>query len=387
MKVGYYVSQYPRIDAPADYFWGGTGEAAAGLAEAMAQLGHSVTVLTSSPDNREKVRTQNGVRVVECPSWGNLSQARIAPSILWAGLRSDFDLVHAHAGNPPAPFGALLYHLVRDVPLAVTCHGDPMAEFGGILRQWAVRMYQGRPLQFLFERADVLFVPSITFLEDSRFLGRIRRHVEELPNGISYGGPLGSASKIEARKGLGIPSNAKVVLSIGSLNPYKDPHTILEAGGLLHHRESDVIVLFVGDGPLRNSLKRRAQALDLGESVRFDGLVDHARISDYLAAADVFVMPSMSEVFPISLLEAFGAGLPVVVSDLRTFAGFVVEDVNGLIVPRGDPGALFQAVLSILEDDGLRIRLGTGAFATARQFDWKSVASRAENRYKEILDK
>src|SRR5205809_1094850 len=102
LRIGYYVSQYPRKDETGGYFWGGSGEAAAGLAEIMASRGHEVTVLTSAPGTSTGSRNQNGVKVVEKPSLFTVSQAKIAPGLLYAGLDCEFDLVHAHAGNPPA---------------------------------------------------------------------------------------------------------------------------------------------------------------------------------------------------------------------------------------------------------------------------------------------
>ncbi len=388
MKIGYYISQYPRSDEPPGYFWGGTGAAAAGLAESMAQLGHEVTVVTSAPGSRGSLRTQRGVKVVECPSWGTLSQARIAPSILWTGLRLNFDLVHAHAGNPPAPFGALGYHLVNDVPLVVTYHGDPQAGYGSPARQLAVRVYQGRLLRILLHRADALFVPSLAFLDDSRLLRSLQREVEELPNGIDLRQKTMNLTRNDARLELGLPIDSHVVLFLGSLNPYKGPEILLEAAELLCRHGSRYLVIFAGDGLLRETLIQEAIRKGMKGRVRFDGFIPEARKQLYYTAADVFVLPSTmsTEVFPITILEAFAHGLPVIVSDLCTFRGFVREGENGHIVPRGNPKALCEAILSVVAKGKEWQALSRGAWLTARTFDWMAIAKSAEIRYMELVE-
>lgn len=385
MRIGYFVSQYPRSDEPPGYIWGGVGEAAAGLAEAMARLGHEVTVLTSSPHRRMSSRHQNGVTVIEVSSWCMISQAKIAPSLLWTGLRLDFDIVHAHAGNPPAPFGALIYHLAKGVPLVATCHGDPDASHGDVLRRMAVRLYQGHPLRYLFRRADVLYVPSMGFLDESHLLPTIQRSLEELPNGIAFRGRPGEPARLEARRRLGIPTGADVVLFLGHLNPWKGPDILLEAAALLQRRHPMAVILFLGDGMLREPLMRRARTLELQGTVRFEGFVAGPRKNAYFAAADVLALPSLSEVFPLVVLEAFAYGIPVVASDLQTFRRFLIDGENGVVTPRGDPAALCEALITILRDDRFRHSLGEGALATARGFDWMDIAHKAEEKYIELV--
>jgi len=324
--------------------------------------------------------------VVEKPCLFTVAQARIAPGLLYAGLDYEFDVVHAHAGNPPAPFGALGYSRLKGVPLIVTYHGDPQANYGSRFRQFAVKRYQASPLRVLLRRADVVLVPSINFLQDSRVLPRLGLDCEELPNGISIAN-YQSVDKEEARTRVFVPKDDFVVLYLGSLNPYKSPDVLLRAAELLIPRDPSFRFVFAGEGILRESLARKAAALGFKEQIRFDGYVRSEIKSSYFAAADVFVLPSTlpQEVFPIAILEAFAAGLPVIVSDLNTFQRVVTPGKNGLVVQRGDAHALAGALLALRRDEVTRKELAMGALESAKVFDWESIGRRAESIYLRLV--
>src|SRR5207247_8274042 len=129
-------------------------------------------------------RQLNGVTIVEYATWWTLSQAKIAPSVLFRVFGFELDIVHAHVASPPADIAALFYSRVRRVPLVVTFHGDPQADHGSTLRGASLGFYSRWPLRRLLTQADLLYVPSAGFVEDSNVLRKIRRSVIELPNGL-----------------------------------------------------------------------------------------------------------------------------------------------------------------------------------------------------------
>ena len=383
VRIGYFVPHYPHPDEPPGYFWGGSGEAAAGLAEAMAELGHDIVVFASSPDSRSRIRRWNGVTIVECSTWLTLSQAKIAPSVMYRGLAFDFDIVHAHVASPPADFGALVYACLNNVPLVITYHGDPQSNYGSAIRRMTVGAYRRLALRRLLSRADLLYVPSLPFAQESRVLRTLGRAVKELPNGVRRNAFNTGLTKREAREILGLPSDAGVALYLGSLSPYKGPDVLVEAANSIKRKSGDIKVVIVGDGMMRDTLAERTRTLRLASIVRLEGHISETKKPTYLAAADVLVLPSTmtQEVFPIAILEAFAVGLPVVVSDLKTFERLVVNGVNGLVVPRGDSQALADVLLAMLSDTELRYRLGSNARQYAERYDWRRIAQEAEADY------
>lgn len=151
-----------------------------------------------------------------------------------------------------------------------------------------------------------------------------------------------------------------VIVSVGRLKYPKDTETLLEAARRVRGTwRLDV----VGDGPERASLEAAAAG-----NVRFLG--ERHDVPSLLAAASIFVLSSRSEGFPISVLEAMAAGLPVVASDVGGVSEQVEHGVTGLLVPRGDAVALASALQGLIDDPELRRRMGEAGHArAARLFD------------------
>lgn len=132
------------------------------------------------------------------------------------------------------------------------------------------------------------------------------------------------------------------LLYVGRLAPPKDHATLLRAVALVRTQYPNVQLWMVGDGPLGPSLRRLSEELGLGECVTFFG--EQADVSPFLAAADLFVMSSISEGLPVSLLEAMSAGLPAVVTDVGGMGEIARLSGAAILVPPSDPHALAKGL-------------------------------------------
>jgi glycosyltransferase involved in cell wall biosynthesis len=139
------------------------------------------------------------------------------------------------------------------------------------------------------------------------------------------------------------------VLSVGRLKAPKDFATLLAAFARLGVPYRAAIV---GDGPERAALEAAAA------TAQVELLGERGDVPEQLAASDVFVLSSRSEGMPMSILEAMAAGLPVVASAVGGIPEIVRDGATGLLVPPGDADALAAALGRLLDDDGLRRRLG-----------------------------
>jgi glycosyltransferase involved in cell wall biosynthesis len=151
-------------------------------------------------------------------------------------------------------------------------------------------------------------------------------------------------------------------------------------------RRDDVVLLIAGDGPLGAELKAKAGGLGLGDAVRFLGSVPNERVAPLVAAADLFALSSALEATPTVALEALACGTPVVSTDNPggvELRGIFGEDVA--VVPRQDPEALAQAILSFLEVPR-RARAQT-ARIVAERFRLPGVAARYLALYREAVDR
>ena len=173
--------------------------------------------------------------------------------------------------------------------------------------------------------------------------------------------------------------SCSTALAIARLHPQKGLGYLLQAATLLPH----VRFLVAGDGPARSELTRKADTLRLGDRFRFLG--EREDVPALLKAADVFVLPSLYEGLPVSVLEAMAAGTPVVATAVGGTDEAVVDGESGILVPPRDPEALANAIREVLSNPPLATKLVAGAKArVAASFSADTVARGVSEIYAEL---
>lgn len=143
---------------------------------------------------------------------------------------------------------------------------------------------------------------------------------------------------------------------VGRLASAKDQATLLRAFAIAVRAESRLSLIIVGDGELRGELERLSTELEINRSVSFVG--EQHDVSPFLQNADGFVMSSVSEGVPVSLLEAMSVGLPVVVTNVGGMPEVISHGGTGIMVPPQNPEALASAMLRLAHDPELSETLG-----------------------------
>ncbi|MBI4600732.1 MAG: glycosyltransferase [Planctomycetes bacterium] len=200
-----------------------------------------------------------------------------------------------------------------------------------------------------------------------------------IPNGF----PVGEvAPRAEQRRGADL-----LLLFAGRLDAQKDPAALLEAVAIAAASPggAGVRARFLGDGPARRDLERRARELGVEGRVEILGRVDD--VPAHLREADAFVLPSRSEGISNALLEAMAHGLPCVATRIPGNVDLVRDRETGLLVSPGDPRDLARAILELAQDPGLRERLGrAGRALVEARFDMRAVAHRYAELYRGLLE-
>ena len=208
-----------------------------------------------------------------------------------------------------------------------------------------------------------------------------------VPNAVSeeFLQPLPDATALRAE--LGIAPNEHVVGEVSTLVPHEGIGTLLEATRLLRERGLPVRVLIVGDGPERPALQRQAADLGLGEVAIFTGRVPAAKVREFHALLDVFVVPRTPDrvcqlVTPLKPVEAMASGLCVVTSDVRALAEIIKPDVTGALTIPQDPVALADSLELLVCSPDIRRKLGDNAREwVARDRTWVHNAARYRDAY------
>lgn len=152
-----------------------------------------------------------------------------------------------------------------------------------------------------------------------------------------------------------------IVSAIGTLNEVKDYDNILEALSLVLTKYSDVKLFIAGDGPDKERLEKRMSDLGLNANVYFLGNLEDKRKNDLLSITDIFIIGSISEGCPTSLLEAMCFEKPIVATKVGGIPEIIKHDESGLLVPARDPVRLADAILDLVKDEEKRMRFGKKA--------------------------
>jgi phosphatidylinositol alpha-mannosyltransferase len=330
------------------------------LAEVMRERGHYVSVLApSSPHVTLPDYVVSGGKAVPIPYNGSVARLRFGPAThrmvkRWLAA-GDFDVLHLH--EPNAPSLSLLALMIADGPIVATFHTSTtkslgLSMFQGILRPWNEKIMGRIAVSDLARRWQIEALGS---------------DAVQIPNGVDV------ASYTCAPLLPGYPRPGKTVLFLGRFDePRTGMAVLLAALPALVERFADIEILIVGRG---DEDELREQAGDLAGHLRFLGQVDDATKASALRSADVYCAPNTGgESFGIVLVEAMAAGTPVVASNLDAFRRVLEDGAAGLLVPIEDPGALAEAVVTVLTDDTLRAGNVAAASEAVRQYDWQVVA-------------
>ena len=233
-------------------------------------------------------------------------------------------------------------------------------------------MFRG-PVRYLCLR----FAASVVALNCQMAVDMLRhgaRKAVVLGNGVRIE-HADAFSRARARRQLGMDDRVRMVLFVGRLVREKGVDVLLEAFASIAASDPLAELTFVGTGPSESRLREKALNMDLDTRVHFAGGVPHSRVSVYLAAADLFVLPSYGEGFSMALAEAMAASLPVVCTPVGSINDVVMNGVNGLVVPCGDAARLGAAISTLLRDMPLSAHMGRHNRRWARGQGWDRIAA------------
>jgi glycosyltransferase involved in cell wall biosynthesis len=174
------------------------------------------------------------------------------------------------------------------------------------------------------------------------------------------------------------------VLAVSRLIARKGLDTMIKAFGRLHDEHLSLDI--AGDGPSRERLTKLAKSCGVADRVRFHGFVDRAGLASLYKQADIFVLASMTESCSMALLEAMGAGLPIIATRVGGTTELVDHDSNGLLVRAGDVDELAAAFRKLAHDAAQRERFAvTNRDLTEQCFSWRVVAKAYERIFEDAV--
>lgn len=214
-------------------------------------------------------------------------------------------------------------------------------------------------------------------------LGIPATKIVTIPNGIDPGGLQGPGGVGHLRRSLGLDEHRPVVMQVGRMSAQKDPLAFVEGAALVARKCPDAQFVLVGEGPLRQAVATRIQALGLSECVHLPGWQEEA--SRLVAAADVVGLTSRWEGLPYAVLEAMAMSRPVVVTGTGGCPEVVVDGSTGFLVPVGDVGMWARRVIELLDDPAMGEVMGRrGRRRVEERFSLREMVARTDQLYQQV---
>ncbi len=324
--------------------WGGMETALKDMCEVLSpRVELEALVAADGPGSLREVI--GGVRVERLRCHGTLFSQPLVWGLGRRLRQLAADVVHLHEPNPLA----MVQFLMSGSPahLVIHYHSDIVRQkrLGWLYRPW---------LEAGLARARAIVVGSRELVECSPVLSRWKHKCTVIPFGIDLGPFLAIGRPAPERP---LQRATPLILAVGRLAYYKGFQYLIEA----MRSVPEARLAIVGDGPERARLEALAAAADLAGRVELRGRVDDSALREMYRRASLFCLPSCerSEAFGLVQLEAMGAGLPMVSTNLPTGMRSINRNgETGLVVPPHDVKALAVALNQLVADPALRARMG-----------------------------
>jgi glycosyltransferase involved in cell wall biosynthesis len=261
-----------------------------------------------------------------------------------------FDVVHTHSSKAGA-LGRMAAHRLQIGRIVHTFHGFPFHPF----QSWPRRTAYITVERSIGRFTDVFLAvgPAVAAEAIARRIASPER-VRTIGVGVAKApNAPGAHERAKARRMLGVPPGMRVVGTVGRLAYQKAPEDFVRALAALGR--NDVFGVWIGDGPLRAKTERLAARRGLSGRVLFTG--ERADVEDLLPGLDVFAMASRYEGLPCAIVEAMGAGLPVVATAVNAVPDVVIAGQTGLLVPPERPELLGRAIGYLIDNPAEAARL------------------------------
>jgi len=372
MKIG--ITCYPT--------YGGSGAVATDLGIALAERGHEVHFITYQQPFRLPAFLPriffHEVDVVRYPLF------EYPPYDLALAVRMHqvvqehrLDILHAHYAIPHATSAWIAKEMLEnddvDVRIITTLHGTDITLVGQDPSFQTIT-------KFSIERSDGLTAVS-QFLKHETYkaFGCTGCAVEVIHNFVDPVLYNRASHSPQLREQLGSNGDRAVVMHVSNFRPVKRVRDIVQIFARIR-RERPAVLVMVGDGPERTSAEQEARDLNVQDDTYFLGKIDV--VAPLLASADLFLLPSQSESFGLSALEALSCGVPVVASRVGGIPEVVTDGVTGILRDVGDVDGMAAASLELLGDRVRWQQMSAAAAADARRrFARDDMVARYESFY------
>jgi N-acetyl-alpha-D-glucosaminyl L-malate synthase BshA len=358
--------------------YGGSGAVATELGLALAERGHEVHFISYALPFRlrfnERV-TFHEVKVGSYPLFEHPPYSlALAVMLHEVAVRERLDVIHAHYAIPHATAGWMAQQLMkpeRHLPIVTTLHGTDITLVGQDPSYFTIT-------RFSIEQSNaVTAVSEYLKRETIGAFGCSGCEIRVIPNFVDL-----QKFQPPAERCGSFPPDERVLMHISNMRPVKRMVDVVRIFAAVNRRIPSRMVL-VGDGPDRDASEREAERLGVAERTRWLGKVED--VAEVLRWADLYLLPSESESFGLSALEALATGVPVIGARVGGLPEVVEHGVSGFLGELGDTEAMAEGALALLADREKYRVASLASRERSKQFATGRVVPMYEEVYAAVL--
>jgi len=374
MKIG--IVCYPT--------YGGSGVVATELGLGLAKKGHEIHFITYRRPARLSVFHSNiyfhevtaeDYPLFEYPPYDTALASKLVDVVKFENL----DLLHVHYAIPHAAVAYMAKKILltegRYIPVVTTLHGTDIALVGNNRAFAPV-------VEFSINKSDGVTAVSESLKKDTQRLFNIERDIRVIYNFIDFE-RFRKVDKDHFKKILA-PNGERILAHTSNFRKVKRVEDVIHIFKKVHDQVPSKL-LMIGDGPERQNSERLSRQLGICDDVRFLGKQDP--IEELLAICDLFLIPSESESFGLSALEAMACEVPVISSNSGGLPEVNIHGVTGFLSDPGKTDEMAGYAIQLLQNDEMLQQFRQNALTQAKRFDLHKILPDYERYYEEVLER
>lgn len=359
--------------------FGGSGVLATELGKALAQKGHQVHFITYQQPVRLSAFIPNiYYHEVQVPTYPLFDfppyETTLASTLVNVIKNNNLDLLHVHYAIPHASAAymakKILHEEGRDIPVITTLHGTDITLVG------KDKMY-APVVAFSINKSDVITAVSNNLREETYNTFDIKKDIEVVYNFIDVS--RFNRKPIDAFKKVLAPNGERILLHASNFRQVKRVQDVVN----VFYEVQKAIpskLLFVGDGPERQTAEEHGRELGVFDKMTFVGKQE--QMEDIFAIADLFLLTSEYESFGLAALEAMASKVPVISTNAGGLGEVNIDGVTGYTANVGDINSMSARAIEILKDDETLAQFKNQAFEHAQQYNMETIIPQYENIYR-----
>lgn len=393
MKIGYLISNYlPKV--------GGAEVFVHNLASSITAVGHEAVVITPARGGtNDKIYSYKILRLNPLLNrflFVNFSLGSIYLEKILYRLQEkyNFDIWHVIIGYPLGTASAGFFKK-NNIPCILRCSGEDIQTLPELGYGYRLKKGVDTIVRENYKKFTAVVTASDGTKRDFLSLGIPEDKVYVIPNGVDCSKFEINVHRDRIRNELGVNDEQKLIITVGRNHPKKGFKYIPQIIKRLAEKGIDFKWLLVGRE--NRAIKEMADKEGIGEyliirdvkpefSKKGEPEIPSSKLIQYYKASDIFVFPSLIELFAKVLIEAMAAGLAIVTTDAPGVNDIIQDKENGLKCRAGDIECFSESILKLISDEELARRLGKNALKDAKSYDWQRVTEMYLELYKKAIN-